>query len=369
MQPYINFLTTPIPGTPAFTDNGITIGLLLGPQFGLFIAAIVGLNDLLAPLATLAAEDTSGSGWIPAFATTTDVANSSGGAEQYLHGAIPDKSAESKGFQNFRYQQYLAKQAKASAENAAETSSSSNKGVAEDTSETANAERAAAAESGSSTAGSDGESEMFNKSKSGTTTNDAESADKNPSTEQSGSKEPEKKMKKPGGIGGGISGGDILLDALDFNVLSNIYHGVNSDLLRVQLPTLTVSYTFTKVIPVAAFPPLVIILGLTVQLDITFNFGWDTEGFFWNADDLKTGAPTPLFDFSATFSVGLGLDFGLVVVSVSIFFIAKVSFIWNDVTGTGPSSTNRTCNTSPATATRSSPSRSRARSDSTSTSP
>ena len=55
-----------------------------------------------------------------------------------------------------------------------------------------------------------------------------------------------------------------------------------------------------------------ITLGLTIQFDVTINFGWDTEGFFMNTVDLKTGLPTPLFDFSATFSAGVGLDASVV---------------------------------------------------------
>jgi hypothetical protein len=332
LQPYINFLNSPIPGTPAFTEGGIVLGVLLGPGFGTFILAIDALNALLEPLAPLAAEDTSGSGWFPALISSTESSSDFPG-EQYLLGAIPDKQVESLGLQTQKYNSDLAKQNQKSLENTAETSTSTKTGLTEDTSSSNSAAESAAVEKNVSTSDSDSTSEMFDKNKSGGTTGDKETADSNKSTATTSDG---KKLEKPSALGGGLgSNGDILFDALDYNTLSNVLQGINTNLLRIEIPTLSINYTFLKIIPVPAFPPVLITLGVTIQFDVTINFGWDTEGFFMNTVDLKTGAPTPLFDFSATFSVGVGLTFGIAVINLSVFFEVQINFDWNDVSGTG----------------------------------
>lgn len=327
LRPYITFLTTPIPGTTAFTSSGITVGTLLGSKFETFISDVQAIDALISPLSSLAAEDSSGSGWVAAPATSIDLSGLFAGAE-YLGGKVADKIGEKV---KEKYDEYQKK--KQTTESEAETTSQ-NEGVAEDSSASSSASRAQQAEADvNKTSGtSDSTSESFNKFKEGNSSTSEGTSNKEEDTKED-SGESEKKSK--GSFSAGLTGGNILLDALDFNTITNIYEGVNTNLLRIQLPSLNVSYTYTKEIPIEAFPPLVITLGFTIGFDVNINFGWDTKGFFFNTVDLTTGAPLPLFDFTGKFSVGIGLDFGLINVEADVFFQATVSFFWNDVSGTG----------------------------------
>lgn len=329
LRPYITFLTTPIPGTTAFTSSGITVGTLLGSKFQTFISDIQAIDNLISPLSSLAAEDTGGSGWVAAPATAIDLSGLFSAAE-YLGGKVADKVGEKI---KEKYDQYQKK--KAQAENTAETSSE-NQGVEEDTSSSASQKRAQQAISDveDTSDSSDSTSSSFNKFKTGNSSSGQGASNKTEDTSEKDG-ETQKGEGKKGKFSAGLTGGNILLDALDYNTLTNILNGVDANLLRVQLPSLNVSYTYTKEIPVDVFPPLVITLGFTIGFDVNINFGWDTKGFFFNTVDLTSGDPLPLFDFTGKFSVGIGLDFGLINVEADVFFQATVSFFWNDVSGTG----------------------------------
>ncbi|MDB4793757.1 hypothetical protein OAG63_01860, partial [Methylacidiphilales bacterium] len=316
LRPYITFLTTPIPGTTAFTSGGLTIGALLGSQFETFISDVQEIDNLISPLAILASEDTNGSGWVPATATSIDLSALFDGAE-YLGGKIADKISEKV---KEKYDEYNKK---SNAEDEEENNSEKS-GVSEDTSTSAEEEHASSAESDVEETSSDSTSKSFSKSSS-------DESDKDDSDKESDGEE----EKKPSNFSAGLSGGDILLDALDYNTLTNVFQGINTNLLRIQLPELSVSYTFEKKIPIEAFPPLVITLSFTIGFDVNINFGWDTQGFFFNTVDLTTGAPLPLFDFSGKFAIGVGLDFGLIDAEADLYFLTTVSFFWNDVSGTG----------------------------------
>ena len=92
-------------------------------------------------------------------------------------------------------------------------------------------------------------------------------------------------------------------------------------LLRVQLPTISGHVCLSQDVPAPgissryscawAFPS---------PISISFNLGYDTNGFFWNTHDLTTGKTAPLFSFAVQFSIGVGLNFGVVSVSIDLFF-------------------------------------------------
>jgi len=320
LRPYITFLTTPIPGTTAFTSGGITVGSLLGSSFDDFITAVSDIDNLISPLSELAASNTGGdAGWVAAPVTPLDLSGLFTAADYLANKAI-DKATE-------KDEEDPENEKDKEAEN--ETESPTKKtGVSEDTSEASEMERASDASADEADAGSETSDDSF-ESKSG------DSASKPSSSKEEGGEEDEEEDKGKGETSVGFSGGSILLDAIDYNTLTNVYLGVNTNLLRVQLPELSVSYTYTKKFIVEPFPPLVITLSFTIGFDVNVNFGWDTSGFFFNTVDLTTGDPLPLFDFYGKFQIGIGLDFGLVDVEADVYFEAKVNFFWNDVSGTG----------------------------------
>lgn len=146
------------------------------------------------------------------------------------------------------------------------------------------------------------------------------------------------KNNKSGGqyaINIGLSGGAFYLDAFSANSILEVLNGETANLLQVQLPTITATFAYMKTFPLPAFPPLELRIGITFTLSISINLGYDTNGFYWNTLDLSTNKPAPFFSIAVQFSVGVGLDFGLVNVSLDLFFKLTVGFLWNDISGTG----------------------------------
>ncbi|MDD5261280.1 MAG: calcium-binding protein, partial [Methylacidiphilales bacterium] len=136
-----------------------------------------------------------------------------------------------------------------------------------------------------------------------------------------------------------IQGGGFQLGALSNLTAVNLMMGNNADLLRVELPKLTLGFSYTRFFPLPAFPPLGMTLGFQISVFIHLSFGWDSNGFYWTNKDASNADITqsqriPAFGISARFSVGVALNFGLIEVGVQAYLEVGVEFFWNIPEGT-----------------------------------
>ncbi len=139
-------------------------------------------------------------------------------------------------------------------------------------------------------------------------------------------------------IGPSLTGGGFQLDALRADTAINIFRGNNSDLLRISIPKLEVTFTYTRFFPLPAFPPLGLTVGFSMSVFIQLSFGWDTTGFYWttkdaNAATLAESERVPTFGFTFGFTVGVALNFGFAEVGVEAFLTIGVEFYWNTPEG------------------------------------
>ena len=129
----------------------------------------------------------------------------------------------------------------------------------------------------------------------------------------------------------GITGGGFRVDALKLENVNKILRGEEANLMYFELPELELGIAYSRSFPLPAFPPLVATIGTSLSIKAHLKFGWDTQGFYWST--LNTdGTPSPAFGVSATFSVGVGLNFGLFEAGIQAFFQLDLDFNWNDVT-------------------------------------
>ncbi|MBP6782301.1 MAG: hypothetical protein KA152_00815 [Verrucomicrobiales bacterium] len=129
----------------------------------------------------------------------------------------------------------------------------------------------------------------------------------------------------------GITGGGFRLDYLKIENINKILRGEEANMSYLELPELEGGIAYTRSFPLPAFPPLVLTVGAQISIKAHLKFGWDTQGFYWST--LNTdGTPSPAFGVSATFSVGVGLNFGLFEAGIQAFFKLDLDFNWNDVT-------------------------------------
>ncbi|MES2308350.1 MAG: hypothetical protein V4507_05770, partial [Verrucomicrobiota bacterium] len=140
-------------------------------------------------------------------------------------------------------------------------------------------------------------------------------------------------------LGANLQGGGIQFDALTSTTALNFFMGNTADLIRVELPAITVTFSYTRFFPLPAFPPLGMTLGFELSASIHLSFGWDTNGFYWTNRDassssLEDSTRIPAFGFSAKFSVGVALNLGLIEVGVQAYLEVGIEFYWNMPTGT-----------------------------------
>jgi hypothetical protein len=132
----------------------------------------------------------------------------------------------------------------------------------------------------------------------------------------------------------GITGGGFQLDALSVETAQKIFLGQTADLLRVEIPKVYAGFAYTRFFPLPAFPPLGVTLGFKFNVFIHLSFGYDTQGFFWTDRDstgttLDTSNRIATFGFSIRFSVGVELNLGLIAAGVEAFLEVGVEFFWN----------------------------------------
>jgi hypothetical protein len=372
LRPVLDFLTTPVPGTSWMPGGGLVLINLFpantspkstsptsksnaggGAKAASVLAAVSliiqilhSIDEMLGPLAQLAATASSTAPWQHPQASLGGEASWSNKALQ-LNGLTDQKNA-----QNLKLYKEAQKTTSSSGnspeEGSKETTSSSDYNAGDDAFPIPGEETESPAQQNqgniSRLLSSLKEAittptkygEAFNSSLNG----ELDTTQGNALTKEvkGAINEQEPKDDKRGGtysISVGISGGAFYLDAFSPTSILEILNGENANLLQIQLPSISATFGYTKTFPLPAFPPLQLILGISFNLTIDFNLGYDSNGFYWNTLDLDTGLPAPLFSFAVTFSIGLALVLGPVTVSVTLSFTLTVGFIWNDVSGTG----------------------------------
>lgn len=136
------------------------------------------------------------------------------------------------------------------------------------------------------------------------------------------------------GVGSAMVGGGFQLDALRKESALAIFTGHNADLLRVTLPNVSVKFAYTRFFPLPAFPPLGMTVGFAIGTHIQLSMGWDTTGFYWTTKDangvtMEESNRISTFGFWAEFSVGVALNFGFIEAGVEAFLKVGVEFYWN----------------------------------------
>jgi hypothetical protein len=360
LRPVLNFITTPVPGTSWMPTPLILINLFpsnLSPKstsptdksnagkgaqvasvmakMQLLIQILHSIDNMLGPLAELAATASSTSPWQHPQASLGGQATWSNKPLQ-LNGLVDQTNA-----QNLKLYKDAANQANQSRDNLshlAELPFYEGPGNAASVAQQNQNSISRALSSLHETLTTPSKySETFDSLQNGKFFN-AEEGNALTKTAKGGLNDKTVENDKRGGqysISVGLSGGAFYLDAFSPTSILEILNGQNANLLQIQLPTISVTFGYMKTFPLPAFPPLQLRLGISFTVSISVNLGYDTNGFYWNTVDLTTHQPAPLFSFAVQFSVGVGLDFGFVSVSIDLFFRLTVGFIWNDVSGTG----------------------------------
>lgn len=359
-RPFFTFMGTPIPGTNTFIPGGLILANL-NSKFANFLAVLNTIDGAISSLNTIAEEDASSSSsshpWIAPLgedgtAEFGSNANTLGEQSEQLKLKMTQTSLGSAGNASrlAAYKEANKTEAQKNVEAFSElpfaddeTLGGTISTVEEKPVSNSDRIKAMASDLSNVTENPGKFAETFNKFQDGSLlqTESGENLSISQKLKNSLVKQVNDAAKQNDKRGGtfsasvGLTTGAILVEALNASSLLQILQGQNANLLLIQFPGVTVSFTYEKTFPLPAFPPLQLDLAITLTLNINLNFGWDTSGFFFNGNSLTSGSPLSPFGFSVAFKIGVELNFVLVVAEVSITLTIGVNFFWQDINGTG----------------------------------
>ncbi|MEM9444857.1 MAG: hypothetical protein AAGA18_05835 [Verrucomicrobiota bacterium] len=335
IRPYIEFLTSPVPGTEWMAEP-FTVGDFLGPEFQIFLSVISTLDSLLGPVVQYAQVNESGSS-----RSRVGIGGTSDGISLGVEKAFENNASSSGNKERFdRYdeasdQRAYDEQTRGLLDElpAGESESSSdNRSALSKFGDTLNEKLTTPNKfSEKFEQVRDGDVGWLKNNDNPTGVKDKLLNDVKSQTRDSLESDDQGTSKQ---IEAGISGGGFQLEALSVNTALTLFNGGTADLLRIEVPQVSVSFTISRYFPLPAFPPLGVTLGFTIEIFVQLSFGFDDRGFYWTDRDtsgltLEESERIPTFGFAGTFSVGVALNLGLIEAGIEAFFEVGVEFYWN----------------------------------------